>query len=75
MTTLSAARVAADEARAAFLAAIPAPYTEWDWYRGTHGVLNADLNIKAKHERYLVALHRYHLLRDGPNGFLGGRCK
>jgi hypothetical protein len=62
---------------------------EWHWYRalvaikggvGRHNddkshdsALAAHEGIKAAHDEYIRALHAFYALRDGPNGFLGGR--
>lgn len=65
--------------------------TEWDWLRAVSygngenvcrnddtsrdAHLAASAEIRAAWDAYLRELHAYYLLRDGPNGFLGGREK
>ena len=61
---------------------------KWDWYRAVDAVrgkncrndvtqrdqaLAADQTIAEAHELYIKALHKFYLMRDGPNGVLGGR--
>lgn len=65
--------------------------TEWHWLRAVSHIggeavrrnddtskdtaLAASAEIRAAWDAYLGALHAYYSLRDGPNGFLGGREK
>ena len=32
-----------------------------------------DVEVRAAWDKYITSLHKFYLLRDGPNGFLGGR--
>lgn len=61
--------------------------TQWDWARACSAMrgencrrnddtsrdeaLAADPHIRAAHENYITALHRYYKTRDGEHGFLG----
>jgi hypothetical protein len=46
---------------------------EWQAYRAEEaGVIWPD-DLATAHRTYITALHAFYLLRDGPNGFLGGK--
>ena len=62
---------------------------EWHWLRAVAHIngdncrrnddtsqdaaMAADADIRAAWDAYIKALHAFYLLRDGPNGVLGGR--
>jgi hypothetical protein len=69
MTMLQDALTAVENADAIFEASLKGS-TRWMWYRGE---LGEQPTITAAHENYVKTLHIFYSLRDGPNGFLGGR--
>lgn len=62
---------------------------EWDWYRACSHMrgeptrrnddtshdeaLASNVYIRTAFDDYITKLHSFYLLRDGPNGVLGGR--
>jgi hypothetical protein len=62
---------------------------KWHWYRARAAVrgencrrnddtshdtaLAADMVIAEAYDLYIKALHKFYVMRDGPNGVLGGR--
>ena len=43
---------------------------QWDAYRNEPLWPNF---LKESHDAYIKKLHEFYILRDGPNGFLGGK--
>jgi hypothetical protein len=88
MTQLETALKAATAAEAHFENTLRAKYPRadrWTWYRAEEAVKNGtadkwdaamagDTEIAAAHDAWMADLHAFYALRDGPNGFLGGRA-
>jgi len=68
-------RAAADARESEFLEACRvAGFTdEWDAYRAEMRGQAWPEPLDAAHRTWMRDLHAFYLLRDGPNGFLGGR--